>query len=187
MRKTIIGLITTQLLLVSLNVGADSKLQTSNKRLINSHITIAKRYENVSHLKASEVVEMDKSDVVIFDVREKREYAVSHLENAIWIDPSIDTSTFFKKFSQQIADKTVILYCSVGARSSKLAAELLDENDELSIYNLENGIFGWHNESRPLFSSVDSTEYVHPYNRSWGRLINRKELSRYKTEDSTSN
>jgi len=50
------------------------------------------------------------------------------------------------------------------------------------IYNLENGIFGWHNESRPLVVNSNATDYVHPYNFVWGRMVNRKDLKRYKRD-----
>ena len=171
------------LILTSMNINSSSKEKTSNKGLSATHTVISKRYATVPHLTTNDVIKMDKNSYVIFDVREKDEYAVSHIKNAIQVDPSIDTSSFYKKYAQQIKDKTIIVYCSVGARSSKLAANLLDANkDELKIYNLERGIFGWHNESRPLFQTSHSTEFIHPYNSIWGRMVNRAKLKRYKPE-----
>jgi len=188
MKNVIVTFTFTTLLLINFSGNAKSIEKSSNKALISTHNVISSRYKAVPHLKARDVNKMDKGSYVIFDVREKGEYAVSHIEDAIWVDPSIDTATFYEKFSDVITDKTLILYCSVGARSTKLAAKLLDDReDELNIYNLENGIFGWHNESRPLFQAAKSTEFVHPYNRIWGRMVNRKELKRYKTENDSEN
>ena len=169
------------LIFTSMNINSSSKEQASNKGLSVMHAVISKRYATVPHLTANDLIKMDKNSYVIFDVREKGEYAVSHIKDAIQLNPSIEAPAFYKKYSPQIKDKTIILYCSVGARSSKLAAKLLGaRQDDFKIYNLENGIFGWHNESRPLFQTSDSTEFIHPYNSVWGRLINRKKLKRYK-------
>jgi len=38
--------------------------------------------------------QMDEDSYIIFDVREKDEFEVSHIENSIWVDPSIDASSF---------------------------------------------------------------------------------------------
>lgn len=159
--------------------GINTKKSNS---LTKTHAVISKKYKNVPHLRSNDFINMDESSYVIFDVREKDEYAVSHIKNAIRVDPSIDATTFYQRFGEQIIDKKLILYCSVGARSTQLANKLMTsthEENEFKVYNLENGIFGWHNESLPLFQSSEQTEFVHPYNSIWGLMVNRKNLRRY--------
>ena len=39
------------------------------------------------------------------------------------------------------------------------------------VYNLEGGIFQWANEGRALYRAGEPAEKVHPYNRTWGRLL----------------
>lgn len=159
---------------------------TSNKALVKTHAKIMKNYEGVSHIDAQALSQMDEDSYILFDVREKDEFEVSHIENSIWVDPSIKVSSFTQQYAGPIGDKTVILYCSVGVRSSRLAEKLMTsrpETDSSPIYNLENGVFGWHNENRPLVSETASTDYIHPYNRLWGRMVNRKSLRRYEQEE----
>jgi len=65
-----------------------------------------------------------------------------------------------------VMDKQIIVYCSVGRRSSifaeRVQADML-ANGALSVSNLERGIFGWHNESRALVDARGATDAVHPY------------------------
>jgi len=171
---------------LSSSAFAQTKADTMNKALVKTHATLSKRYNRVSHIDAQALSEMDEDSYIIFDVREKDEFEVCHIENSIWVDPSIDASSFNAQYSDQIGDKTLVLYCSVGVRSSRLAQKLektRPETETSPIYNLENGVFGWHNESRPLVSETASTDYVHPYNRLWGRMVNRKDLRRYEPEE----
>ena len=85
------------------------------------------------------------------------------------------------KSPQDLKGKTVVFYCSVGVRSSALAesvkADLLAAGTK-EVVNLEGGIFGWHNQSRPLVDKSGPTTFVHPYNAYWGRLLTRPELAR---------
>jgi len=158
---------------------------TMNKALIKTHAKILKNYDGVSHIDAQALSDMDEGSYIIFDVREKDEFDVSHIDNSIWVDPSIDASDFNAQYAEQIEGKTVVLYCSVGVRSSRLAEKLMTSKADAKmspIYNLENGIFGWHNESRPLITENASTDFVHPYNRIWGRMVNRKDLRRYEQD-----
>lgn len=169
--------------LLSTSACADD---TSNKALVKTHAKISKNYEGVSHIDAQALSQMDEESYILFDVREKDEFVVSHIENSIWVDPSIKVSSFTQQYAELIGDKTVILYCSVGVRSSRLAEKLMSsmpETDKSQIYNLENGVFGWHNENRPLVSATSSTDYIHPYNRLWGRMVNRKSLWRYEPDE----
>lgn len=155
--------------------------------LNNIHQDIAGRYQSVKHIapeKLDKIVRQKGQDsLLILDVRERGEFSVSHLPEAQQVSPGIWHSSFMKKFAQSARDKTVILYCSVGVRSTKLAAyvqKALRENGAKEIYNLEGGIFRWHNEKRHLQQASQKTDFVHPYNKHWGQLVKRKDMIRYK-------
>ena len=168
---------------LSIMAIASGSASTENKALEKTHVKISQNYKTVSHISASEVAERDETSYQIFDIRQKEEYQVSHIQNAIWVDPSISASSFYESFGPQLRGKAIILYCSVGVRSSRLAEKLMtgkSKNEVTTIYNLEKGIFGWHNESRPLTHAGEVTNYVHPYNQIWGRMVNQKALRRYK-------
>jgi rhodanese-related sulfurtransferase len=116
---------------------------------------------------------------LVFDVREFAEYAVSHLPGAIRIDPGVAAEEFVATYGDKVAGRDVVFYCSVGVRSSKLAARVLQPlaargaND---IYNLEGGLFRWHNEGRSMVDASGPTDRIHPYDSYWGGLIARRNL-----------
>lgn len=144
---------------------------------------IEKRYQNVRHIDADEFVLLNKENVVVFDVRKQTEYNVSHLKGAIRVDPGIKSADFIGRHADRLKGKTVVFYCSVGRRSSQLAArfsDLLESANARESYNLEGGLFHWRNEERPLMSHGQATTFIHPYNVFWGRLIEDKEAIRYR-------
>jgi len=181
-RAIILGLTTLVLTIALSDASFAQSADTMNKALVKTHTKIMKNYDGVSHIDAQALSQMDTESYILFDVREKDEFDVSHIENSIWVDPSMKAASFTEEYAEQIGDKTVILYCSVGVRSSRLAEKLISSRPDTKttpIYNLENGVFGWHNESRPLVTETAVTDYIHPYNRLWGRMVNRKSLRRY--------
>ena len=143
---------------------------------------ILRTYPGVVHLNAARLVELPPEEVMLFDVRTPSEYAVSHLEGAIRVNPSIDEDTFLSRYGSAIAGKKVIFYCSVGWRSSvvadRLQASLFDEG-AVAVANLSGGIFGWSNSSRPLVDEDGGTRFVHPYDADWARLIEDASVRRY--------
>jgi len=166
---------------------------SDQSRLGVVHQRIASDYPQVKHISGGElskVLSESDNEIVIFDVREPSEYQVSHLQNAILVDPDISKRQFLELYQGELHGKTVVLYCSVGRRSSILAnqvsAELIDGGSK-NVFNLEHGIFGWHNERRDLIrrdliNGIAETKYVHPYNRKWGKFIEREALIRYGPE-----
>lgn len=119
--------------------------------------------------------------VMVFDVREEAEFAVSHLAGATRVAPSADPASFAASIAAAAKGKAIVFYCSVGMRSSRLAskaAPLLLKQGAASVHNLRGGIFRWSNEGRPLDKGTaapgkasNSGVTVHPYNTRWGRLI----------------
>ncbi|MBN3942321.1 rhodanese-like domain-containing protein [Nostoc sp. NMS9] len=104
---------------------------------------------------------------LVLDARSQTEYAVSHIETGVRIDPLTDDLTAVATVSQ---DRPIVVYCAVGYRSAKLAQKL-DEAGMKCIYNLSGGIFQWANEGRPIFQNGHPTQLVHPYNAIWGKLL----------------
>jgi len=126
-------------------------------------------------------------DVLLFDVREPDEYAVGHLPGAIRVDPDISAHDFLEQFGATLNDKEVIFYCATGRRSTDLAekvkAEIMATGASLPVpANMQGGIFRWHNESGQLVDAAGDTEYVHPYNWWWKRLLTHKDKTRYAPE-----
>lgn len=149
------------------------------EKLRDIHDKIKERYPHTQHISAEQLALLPDQQLALFDVRTEQEYAVSHLDTAIRVSPEVSAKDFVNRYADQIQGKTVVLYCSVGERSSKLA-EALHGVSNLQIYNLEGGIFNWHNSEGKLVDSEGSTAFVHPYNWFWGRLLERKDYIRKK-------
>jgi rhodanese-related sulfurtransferase len=170
-------------MMAAMLVALAAPLAAQEHTLSSAVRDVAKRHSSLVHMSTAYLSARLGADreVVLFDVREESEHAVSHLEGAIRVDPGIWRSTFLSRFRHALGGKTVVFYCSVGVRSSALAESV--KNDLISagakvVANLEGGIFAWHNEKRALVNSRGPTTYVHPYDTYWGRLLTRPELAR---------
>jgi len=161
-------------------------VQAESAKLAKIHDSIKNEFESVQHIDASRFETIPPDDVVIFDVREQSEFDISHIEGALLVSPGISSREFISTFNQMLTGKTVIFYCSVGQRSSDLAERVQDSLASSAageIYNLQGGIFNWHNEKRALVSEAGATDNVHPYNSYWGRLLERPERIRYQPDN----
>jgi rhodanese-related sulfurtransferase len=140
-------------------------------------------YRSLPHLstQALERAMAAKDNLLVLDVRERQEFAVSRIKGAQRVDPGIWRWTFMNRFGEKVRGKTVVFYCSVGMRSSRLAATVrasLMEQGAKGVYNLDGGVFAWHNETRALVNGNGVTDFVHPFDRKWGTLVKRQALVR---------
>lgn len=178
----------TKRLKIMLSVGVLSALgiagviffKTSDLDRLHAEIVIA--HEGVDHIAASDFVKLEEDGHVLFDVREPKEFRVSHIAGAIQVSPDMDAEEFELRFADMLEDKKAIFYCSVGMRSSILAqrvADIVKRQTRNAPINLEGGLFKWSNENRRIVTANDAeTRSVHPYNDYWGRLIeDRKAIS----------
>uniref|UniRef100_UPI0035182698 rhodanese-like domain-containing protein n=1 Tax=Mesoflavibacter profundi TaxID=2708110 RepID=UPI0035182698 len=104
------------------------------------------------------------------DARSFEEYKVSHLKDAVFVDfENFD----IEKTAQLISDKNeiIVVYCSIGVRSAKIAQQLKDEG-YTNVFNLYGGIFEWKNNNFSVFDLNDiKTENVHVYDKSWAKWL----------------
>ena len=123
----------------------------------------------------------ERRDVLVLDVREADEVAVSHIPGAVRVDPGLSAAQFQARFGPVLTGRTVIVYCSVGVRSSRLAERVENvtrTSGATGLYNLKGGIFAWHNFGLALSEGRDRTEFVHPYSRAWSRYLDFPNYSR---------
>lgn len=109
------------------------------------------------------------SKPILLDTRTPSEYAVSHLPGAVRVDPE---AVDFQFLSSIPKDAPIVLYCSVGYRSSSLA-ERMQQAGWTNIYNLEGSLFRWVSRGYPVYRGATplTPPQVHPYNALWGRLL----------------
>ena len=106
---------------------------------------------------------------LLVDVREPEEYAVSHLPGAI----NAQGDAIAELIDQRGGGRDVVLYCSVGYRSSREAEKLVEKGYD-RIFNLEGSIFEWANAGHPVVRDDSPTEQVHPFDDEWGQLLERE-------------
>ena len=114
---------------------------------------------------------------VLLDVRDAREFAVSHLQGA---QRAVDLNAALAVLKDVDKDSLVVAYCSVGYRSSRLAQEL-GARGYSNVFNLEGSIFEWANRGHAVYRGADPAKGVHPYDEEWGRLLTR-EMRQYEAE-----
>ncbi|UTW44146.1 rhodanese-like domain-containing protein [bacterium SCSIO 12696] len=148
------------------------------------HQKIIADYDKVAHLSGAQFENLNRDELVVFDVREEDEYQVSHIDGAVLVEPGISPQEFMRLHGDQLAGKTAVFYCSVGRRSSALVSQLEQAVPQLdNAYNLVGGLFQWHNEKRDLVDDYeDHTNAIHPYNRYWGQLIKDKDKIQFEAE-----
>lgn len=151
------------LLFVSSTTQAQSKLEKT-LQLYNS--------ESIPYIHVKELVSLDS--VLLLDARERNEYTVSHLKNAIWVG----YDTFNKKaISSKAIDKDIpiVVYCSIGVRSENIG-EILVEMGYTNVKNLYGGIFDWKNKDQAVYDMENiETKKVHAYDKQWGKLLKKGE------------
>ena len=108
---------------------------------------------------------------ILIDARRKEEFHVSHISGAINIP--YNNKDPLKYLMNIKPDNPIVVYCSVGYRSSILARKLQTLGFK-DVHNLEGSIFKWANEGRPLVQGNTIVHKVHPYNAHWGRLLEWK-------------
>jgi rhodanese-related sulfurtransferase len=110
---------------------------------------------------------------LLLDARAPAEYAVSHLKDAR-LAP--DLAAALRALQGRPTDVPVVVYCSVGERSSALAEQLICAGYR-NVSNLEGSIFEWANLGYPLYRGAGPATKVHPYDSNWRRLLERKRWS----------
>ncbi|MBT2159845.1 rhodanese-like domain-containing protein [Zobellia barbeyronii] len=107
---------------------------------------------------------------ILLDAREKKEYDVSHLENAIWVGyDTFQLDSVLQKVQNKNSE--IVVYCSIGVRSENIGEEL-EEAGYTNVKNLYGGIFEWKNEGLPVYDSIgNTTEKIHAFNKHWGKLL----------------
>ena len=113
-----------------------------------------------------------EEDILLLDTRAPREYEVSHISGAQFVD----FDGFKKKDVAGVPrDQPVIVYCSVGYRSERIG-ERLQKLGFTQVYNLYGGIFEWKNQGFKVVNQENQdTEFIHTYNEDWGQWLDKGE------------
>jgi rhodanese-related sulfurtransferase len=120
---------------------------------------------------------VDKRKYVFLDAREQAEYDISHIDGALAVGYDRFDAKSISKISK---DQAIIVYCSIGYRSEKIATKLR-KLGYTQVYNLYGSIFEWANRGYPLVNNQGRTTHlVHTYNAKWSKwLLNARYKKTY--------
>jgi rhodanese-related sulfurtransferase len=136
---------------------------------------LRRRFPGVTSLSTARLAAQldDEPRPLLLDARTPEEYAVSHLPDAVRVDPKASPEALAAEvtaFRGSDDARPIVVYCSVGYRSARVAARL-HRAGVGDVYNLDGSIFRWASEGRPLVRNGERVRDVHPYNAAWGLLL----------------
>ena len=106
----------------------------------------------------------ENEELILLDTRTTKEFNVSHLRGARYVGYD---DFEIGKLQNVPRDAQVVVYCSVGYRSTKVG-EKLKQAGFTNVYNLYGGIFEWVNEGFAVYDTIGETNKVHAYSKTWG-------------------
>jgi rhodanese-related sulfurtransferase len=154
----------TALVFIGLVFSLSAFGQKSLSKLLKKH-----NKKNVPNISVERLA-TPKTNVVLLDTREPKEYEVSHLKDAIYLgfnNFNIETVT------HKISDKStpIVVYCSLGIRSELVAHQLIKAG-YTNIQNLYGGIFEWKNKGFQVYNTKQkATDSVHTYSKQWSKWL----------------
>jgi len=83
----------------------------------------------------------------VLDVRTADEFAKSHIPGAVNLD--YNSPTFQKQVAELDRNKTYLVHCAGGVRSSK-ACTVMDKLEFKHLVNLEPGFRAWEKAGKPV-------------------------------------
>ena len=138
--------------------------QESLSKLLKKH-----NNESIPYISVQELA-MPKTNAILLDARELREYEVSHLRDALHVGYNeFNLTNTTKKLNNK--DQMIVVYCSLGIRSEDIAEQLKKEG-YTNVYNLFGGIFEWKNKDFKVYDNKNKlTENVHAFSKEWSQWL----------------
>lgn len=151
------------------SAGFFSPTWQTTKKLIASRFPDAKQLSTTDF--AAWIADTARPEKpIVIDTRTPDEFTVSHLAGALRAGTLREAIDVLKGRAKAAP---VVVYCSVGYRSSELAVQL-QKAGYTNVQNLDGSIFQWANEGRPVFKGHVLVTKVHPYDNTWGDLLEKK-------------
>jgi rhodanese-related sulfurtransferase len=136
--------------------------------------SMRERYPAVPQLSTTQLrawqADTTRVQALLLDARASAEYQVSHLNGAL-LTP--DFKAAVQALKDRPKDTPIVVYCAVGVRSTALADQLRRAGWS-QVSNLEGSIFEWANLGYPVVRGDVEVNTVHPYDKNWGTLLERK-------------
>lgn len=104
---------------------------------------------------------ISRDSVVLVDVREPKERAVSRIPHAI-------DREAFERDVRAYRNRKIIVYCTIGYRSGLYTQQL--QAMHLDAYNLIGGVLSWAHAGKKFSSPDGDSLRVHVYGKKWNLL-----------------
>ncbi len=154
------------LMLLSVNAFSQSK---AYEKMLNKYYD--KDFPTISIEEVNKKIK--NNGVILLDVRELKEYQVSHIKSSLRLSPDLSN---IQEVIPEDKKRLIVVYCSIGARS-QTAGKKLKELGYRNVKNMYGGFFHWVNEGFPIVDGQNKrTLKVHGYNREWSKWLDRGEI-----------
>lgn len=100
--------------------------------------------KDITSREANSLISRNKN-IYLLDVRTPQERQQGYIAGSVLIP--IDTIE--KRLAEIPRNRPVIVYCAVGSRS-RVVAQALAKNGISEVYNMKDGIYGWHRNGLPI-------------------------------------
>ena len=112
-------------------------------------------------------------EYTLLDIRELKEYEVSHLPGAIHFGYDYPKWNILNDIQK---DEKILVYCSIGYRSEKIGEKLLKKG-YTNVRNLYGSIFEWANQDYTMHdSNGKAIKAVHGYNKKWSKWVTNENI-----------
>jgi rhodanese-related sulfurtransferase len=134
---------------------------------------IRRRFPDVRQISVRDLAawlgDANRKPPVLWDVRSKEEYDLSHLPQAAHVPVDTGDEDLCRHL-ERAGDRAIVCYCSAGYRGAEMARRLrkLGAKD---VCNLAGGVFHWANESLELMRGTEPATRVHSYHPLFRRLL----------------
>jgi phage shock protein E len=130
-------LLLTLLLFVPASLHAQDKPEAPRKTA----------FEDIKPDKFDTLRKSDTNNIVLLDVRTKKEYTEGHIPGSVLID--FNSDDFDKQIAKLDKSKTYLVHCAAGGRSAR-ACKKMDQLGFKKLYNLEGGMGAWEKAGKPV-------------------------------------
>ena len=121
-----------------------------------------KKYPNIKHISVKEYLQNPQSFVLV-DVRPDNEQKIS-------VIPNSTSYKIIEKNFKKYKNKKLLVYCTIGERSSKYAEKLFADGFA-NVTNLRGGVLSWAENGKLFIDPTGKkTKRVHVYGEKWNIL-----------------
>lgn len=124
-------------------------------------LTYCEEFPEVRDISVGELLQQNFTDVILVDVRDSAERAISSIPGSI-------SQEEFERRPQLSDGKLIVPFCTIGYRSGLYTQKLMQQGRNAR--NLRGGILAWCHAEQSVVANDKPTRRVHVYGRKWNLL-----------------